>query len=627
MVMRPLARWARSVGTFLAAAILLGAAERPNILWLMTEDNAVEYLQLYNPEGGAPMPNVERLAGEGLVFNHAFSNSPVCSAARTTLITGAYGPRIGAQHHRPEFHDETKRIPLPGDLRMFPAYLRQAGYHTTNNAKEDYNAIKSPDTWNESSPEASFRGREPQQPFFHVQTFGTTHEANLHFPESDVTRETITDPGSMDLPPYFPDTELFRYTQARYLDQHRRLDEEIGVFIDKVEEDGLMENTIIFVFGDHGGVLPRSKGYLYESGLHVPLVVWFPGKWAHLMPAGPGSRLDGFVSFVDFAPTVLRLAGVEVPGEMDGRAFLGKGVNRNELEKRRRTFGYADRFDEKIDFVRSLRVGDLKYMRSFQPFTIDGLYNQYRYRMAAYREWQELHAAGALNSAQNQFFERRQPEALYDLANDPHETRNLAADPEYSEHVARLRTEMTRMMKGLPDLSFFPEHVLVGQARANPVEFGRRHRETISDYVDIANLALLDYDEAAVEIEKALRSTDPWKRYWGLIVCSTFGEDAREFVTAAKHIAREDPEPITRMRAAEFLGLIQAADPVPLIQKAAKLAETEIEAFEILNTAVLLQQLDLGYRFHFKREWFQPEWMELPIHNVARRLTYFEEQR
>ena len=176
-----------------------------------------------------------------------------------------------------------------------------------------------------------------------------------------------------------------------------------------------MDNTIIFYYGDHGGVLPRSKGYIYESGLNVPMVVYIPEKWKHLSPVDMGSSTDAFVQFVDLAPTVLNLAGINIPEQIDGKAFLGKTVTAENLDNRNTTFGYADRFDEKYDLVRSLRKGKYKYIRNYQPFNIDALFNFYRYKMLAYKEWQELFENGNLNKEQEQFFQARTPEALYDI--------------------------------------------------------------------------------------------------------------------------------------------------------------------------------------------------------------------
>jgi arylsulfatase A-like enzyme len=595
---------------------------RPNIVWITTEDNSPHWLRLYNPDGGAPMPNVERLAAEGLVFNHAFSNAPVCSVARSTIISGCYAPRVGAQYHR-----KTKPVPMPGELKMFPHYLRQAGYYTTNNSKEDYNFIKSPDPWDESSPRASYRKRGEGQPFFHVQNFTTTHESRLHFSEQQMrTEKTTTDPDDVEVFPYHPDTPTFRYTYARQLDQHRKLDEEIGKFLQQLEDDRLLDETIIFFYGDHGGVLPRSKGYVYESGLQVPMVVRFPAMWQHLAPAKPGTRIDGFVNFFDLAPTVLHLAGIDVPEEMDGRPFLGDGITLEELNSRNGTFGYADRFDEKYDLVRSGREGKFKYIRNYQPFNFDGLYNEYRYKMLAYAEWGKLADEGKLNEIQQQFFEPRAAEALYDLEADPHEVHNLAGDPAHAETLARLRQAMRQQVTLMPDLSFYPEPYFLEHGAEDPVEFGRRHRDDITRLVQVADLSLQEFPDVRTAIAKALASEDPWQRYWGSIVCSSFGKQAAEFVETARRLSRTDKENLVRVRAAEFLGLIGADDPRPVLQQAVADAGSPTEANLILNTATLLQDA-AGYDMNFDSAGIPQAWLRDHRAPLSRRIDYFNANR
>jgi uncharacterized sulfatase len=202
--------------------------------------------------------------------------------ARTTLITGCYAPRVGTQFHR-----RSKESNLPGELRMFPWYLRQAGYFTTNNSKKDYNAVEGKGVWDDSSKNATWRDRpDKAAPFFHMQTFTDSHESSLHFSEEQFKNQpTLTDPASVKLADYHPDTPLFRYTHARYLDRMQVIDDIVGKTVAKLEADGVIEDTFIFYFGDHGGVLPRGKGYIYESGLHVPLVIRVPENFKHLANA------------------------------------------------------------------------------------------------------------------------------------------------------------------------------------------------------------------------------------------------------------------------------------------------------------------------------------------------------
>jgi len=600
----------------IGVASLVRAAEQPNFVWLISEDNSKHYLKLFD-EHGAETPRIEALARHGLVFENAFSNSPVCSVARTTLITSCYAPRIGTQYHR-----RSVTVPMPDGLRMFPAYLRVAGYYTTNKQKKDYNAVEGKGVWDESSNKASWRKRKDSQPFFHMQSFTTTHESSLHFSKDMMKNErTKTDPESVIVAPYHPDTSTFRYTYARYHDRIRQVDQQIGEVVDQLEQDGLLEDTFIFYFGDHGGVLPRGKGYAYESGLHVPLVVRIPDKWKHMVDAKAGSRVKGFVSFIDFGPTLLQLAGVNVPDAVDGRPFLGEEISMDDVNRRDEAFGYADRFDEKYDLVRTLRKGRYEYVRSYQPFNFDGLQNNYRYRMLAYTEWRDLYHAGKLDAVQSQFFERRNAEALYDLENDPYETKNLANDPEYREVSVEMRGRLAAKVKGLPDLSLFPESHLVETAFDDPAIFGQRHKEDIERLVDIADLSLLTFAEAHSKIEDALDRDDPWQRYWALIACSSHGKAAKPLTDKANTLANNDPNLLVRVRAAEFLGVIAEADPRPTIMSCLKRTTSHTEASLILNTLVLLRDGKASYKFNVS-------WSDMPNvkqdkrGEVQRRLDY-----
>ena len=593
------------------------AADRPNIVWIVSEDNSKHWLRLYE-EGGAAMPNIEKLAENGLVFQNAFSNAPVCSVARSTLITGSYAPRIAAQYHR-----RAAMAPMPEGLRMFPHYLREAGYYTTNNSKTDYN-LSDKGMWDESSNKATYRNRGFEQPFFHVQNFGRTHEGQLHFTEEFMEENaTETDPHAIKVFPYHPDTPVFRYTYAKFQDHHIETDAQMGGFLARLKDDGVADDTIVFYYGDHGGVLPRGKGYAYESGLNVPLVVHAPEKWRHLLPVNAGRSVDGFVSFIDFGPTVLNLAGVDVPETMDGKPFLGEGVTARDLDRRDEAFGYADRFDEKYDLVRTFRKGKYKYIRNYQPFNFDGLFNDYRYKMLAYREWYAMYQAGELNAVQSQFFEPREAEALYDIEKDPHETNNLADDPKSASVLRDLRQRLTKQVKEISDLSFLPEPAMLSEALSNPVQFGRENQDRIGKLVDTANLSLLPFAKAKSGIAKAFKSNDPWVRYWGAIVCSSFGKEAWSFTETAKNLVKNDANNLVRVRAAEFLALIGAVKPQKAIYLSLKNAESEVEANLILNTVTLLQDGQPGYKFNINPGIFPKEWRSNVRGNVSRRLAYF----
>ena len=556
------------------------AADRPNVVWIVSEDNSHHYLKHFF-ESGAPAPNIEAMAAHGITFDHAFSNAPVCSVARSTLATGCLGPRIGTQFHR-----KHTIATLPQGLRMFSELLRDAGYYTSNNSKTDYNATPSKEAWDESSRTASWRKRRsPNQPFFHMESHAQSHESSLHFSQEVFeNEETTTDPESVKLADYFPNTAKFRYTHARYHDRMAVIDEIVGSTISKLKEDGLLEDTFVFYFGDHGGVLPRGKGYIYESGLHVPLVVRVPDKWQHLIDRKNGSRAPGFVSFIDFGPTVLNLAEVKVPEQMDGIPFLGKGITAVEVDARDECYGYADRFDEKYEFIRSLRKGKYQYIRYFQPFLPDGLQNNYRYRMLAFTEWRDLYKDGKLTGSQLQFFQSKPVEQLFDAEADPHEINNLASDPRHANVLKDLRTRLATQMRALPDLSFYPESKLVS-VMGDPVGFGQKHKAEIAQMADIHDLAFLPFSAAEARLIAALESDNVWLRYSAAMTCSEIGAEATSLAEKVIPLIH-DNSLVVRIRAAEFLGLINTIDPQPILADIVNRTSNPVEAGEALNSIV-----------------------------------------
>ena len=585
----------------------------PNFVWIISEDNSKHYMELFDP-GGIATPNIAAMAEQGILFTRAFSNAPVCSVARSTLISSCYGPRTGAQFHR-----RSKLVPMPEGIEMFPSYLRKAGYYTTNNSKEDYNYFKDEGVWDESSRTASWTNREEGQPFFHKESHPASHESRLHFPrELMESYVPVMDPAEVQVFPNHPDTDLFRFTGAYYRDRVLAVDSIVGRVLKELEEAGELESTFVFYFGDHGGVLPGSKGYLYETGLHIPLVVRIPEKYRHLVRLDPGEASDHFVGFVDFGPTLLELAGVEIPEGVDGKPFLGRNIPATSPDAQL-SFGYADRFDEKYDLVRTVRKGSIKYMRNYQPFNVDALQNNYRYRCLAYQQWRDMFRTGELNEIQSQFFLPREPEALYDLEKDPYETRNLASDPAYQNKLLEMRNIHIDWVKGMPDLSFYPESILRNQAFDDPVGFGQRHRQDIAALVDLANLQLLPWKEARTGLRKALSSEDPLELYWGLIVCSAFGKEAAEFAGKALELcAHEDL--LVRTHAAEFLGLTGLGNPVPVITEALYQSTDGVEALLILNSLVLLRDGPFGYGFAVDEERLSAEVLEDA--QVKRRLDY-----
>jgi hypothetical protein len=358
------------------------------------------------------------------------------------------------------------------------------------------------------------------------------------------------------------------------------------------------------------------------------LVVRIPEKFKKLSPFKPGTRTSSFVEFVDLVPTVLSLAGIEIPKSVDGKPFLGKKLKKSKLEKQNTTFGYADRFDEKYDLVRSIRVGKYKYIRNYQPFNIDGLYNFYRYKMLAYKEWYNLFIGGKLNDVQSQFFRPRKPEALYYIDEDPHEINNLANDISYNEILLDLRTKLNDHLISINDLSFLPEPHLLENGLNDIVGYSEKNKDLIKRLIEISDLQLYDYDEVSSQIKDALRDNNPWVRYWGLIVSSTFGNQALENKDKISFIFENDPVNLVRMRAAEFLILNNFDISDSKINSLLKKSNLEAETNLMLNTLANIKSINPLYKLNLNKEVFPENWFP-PLRSenalVNRRMNYLTE--
>jgi N-sulfoglucosamine sulfohydrolase len=394
------------------------AKEQPNIVWIVSEDNG-PFLGCYG-DNLATTPTLDKLASEGILYENAFANAPVCAPARSTIITGMYPPSMGTQNMRSTY-------PIPESIRFFPQYLREAGYYCTNNSKQDYNMPKPDGVWDESSRTAHYKNRAEGQPFFAIFNFTKSHESSIH---KSVANDSLRhDPAKMNLPPYHPDTPEMRHDWAQYYDKIEDMDGLVAGVLSELEDAGVAENTIVAYYSDHGGVIARSKRFVYESGTHVPMIWRFPEKYQHLAPGIPGERTDRLVSFIDLAPSILSLAGVEIPEYMQGKAFLGE----QQAPPRDYVHLFRGRMDERIDKVRAVRNKKFRYIKNYMPHRIYGQYIEYLWRAPSCRSWEEAYLAGNCNEAQSAFWEEKPAEELYDVAADPWEVNNLAADPAYSD--------------------------------------------------------------------------------------------------------------------------------------------------------------------------------------------------
>lgn len=570
-------RWLPTI-VFLCGGCVSAAfgAERPNILWITSEDNS-PYLGCYG-DPQALTPNLDRLAAEGVRYRHAFANAPVCSTARTTLITGMYACSLGAQHHR-------SQVTIPESFGLYPAYLRQAGYYCTNNSKTDYNVANAGKPWDESSPRAHYRNREPGQAFFAIFNSTTTHESQVA-PKAGKVQFRIP-PDQIVLPPYHPDTPEIRRDWANYYDQVQQLDDQVGALLTELQQLGLADDTIVFYYSDHGGALPRGKRNLHDSGTRVPLIIRFPTKWAHLAPAQPGQWVEQPVSFVDFPATVFSLAGVPIPSHFEGRAFAGP----QQAAPRDHVFLFRGRMDERYDTVRAVRSTRFRYVRNYSPHRPWGQHYSYPFQvLPSMRSWFAAFEAGRCNDVQARYWQAKPPEELYEIATDPYEIRNLVDDPQYAAVLAELRATLRADMLAIRDTGFIPEAMYRRLAGDRTIyEYAQSDQYPIARVVDLADKASSGDAQHLVEFTAALKDPHPVVRYWGAMGCLLLKDQAAP-ARAALRTALQDDWADVRVAAAEALGYLGSAEEA--FQTVADVARSPdvYESLAALNTLDFMRQ-------------------------------------
>ncbi|MHC4180990.1 MAG: sulfatase-like hydrolase/transferase [Planctomycetota bacterium] len=524
------------------------ANPRPNVLWITCEDTSPN-LGCYG-DSYAVTPALDRLAGQGVRYTRAFATASVCTPARSCLITGVYAQSLGTQHLRGP-------VRLPKQVRCFTEYLREAGYYCSNNVKEDYNFATPPRAWDESSSSAHWRKRKPRQPFFSVFNFTTTHQGQIRLSEQQFARRTARlteqqrhDPAKAPLPPYYPDTPVVRRDVARLYDLITAMDYQAGDLLWQLEKDGLAGETIVFFYSDHGTGMPRHKRWLYDSGIRVPLIIRFPGKYRHLAPGRPGTTVERLVSFVDFAPTVLSLAGLEIPTYMQGRAFLGQ----HAAAPRRYVFAARDRVDEVYELSRAARDARYKYIRNYMPHRPRMQYSTYSEQTPTRRELRRLAAEGKLQGPVKDFMSQtKRPEELYDTQNDPHEVHNLAGSADHREILLRMRDVLRSWMVEVRDTGLLPEaEMQLRTAGGTPYEMARRAEKfPLLRILDAAEL-VGRRPAARGELTGLLADSDSAVRYWAATGLAALGPGARPAEDALGRLL-DDPAPNVRLAAAEAL--------------------------------------------------------------------------
>lgn len=557
--------------SFLLMVGLARAVDRPNILWITSEDNS-PYLGCYGDKL-AVTPNLDRLAEQGLRYRHAYSNAPVCSAARSTLITGMYASSLGILNHR-------SSVAIPADFKLYPQVLRQAGYYCTNNSKTDYNvAGAGPKVWDESSKTAHYQNRAKGQPFFAVFNFTSSHESQVA-PKPGKTSFRIP-PEQMPLPPYHPDTPEIRKDWANYYDQITVMDGQVGQVLADLEKAGLAEDTIVFYYGDHGGALPRGKRNIHDSGTRVPFIVRFPKKWQHLASGKPGEWVDDLVSFVDFPATVFNLCNVPMPKNYQGRPFLGEP----KAAPRDHVWLYRARMDERYDTVCSIRDGEFQYVRNYSPHRPWGQHYTYPFEVQpSMRSWYAEFTAGRCNEVQSAYWKPKAAEELYQPERDPFEIENLAQKPEQQGHLIAMRKTLREEILATRDTAFIPEGMYLSLAGEKTLyDYAQSAAYPLERLLDLADAASSGDPANLPLFQKALDDAHPLIRYWAATGCLILHDQA----AAAKKalLARlQDGSKDVRVVAAESLAYLGEKDQALAAVREVISTGEVYEALAALNT-------------------------------------------
>ncbi|MCX7522709.1 sulfatase [Microbacterium sp. STN6] len=462
-----------------------------NVLWISTHDINPHlgcYAGVFPGAEYAVTPNLDAFAAEGALYENAFATAPVCAPARSSIMTGCFATSIGTMHMR------TKAV-VPPEVRLLPEYFREAGYYTTNNFFTDFQVDIPGTTFDDCSPRGHWRNRPSDDtPFFAAFHGLITHESQIYTDDEEFARATSHvadadrhDPALAPLPPYYPDTEVFRTSWARYNDLITEMDHSVGEILAQLEEDGLAESTIVVFWSDHGLGMPRGKRWVNESGLREPLIVRWPGV------IEPGVRRDELVHVMDIAPTMLTVCGLAVPEHMQAVSLIDE-KGRLVDEPNEYAFGGRDRMDEQEDTCRTVRDRRFRYIRNLHPDRSGMQHCEYPDHLATWAELRRLYKEEAgqlgqgeprdrLTELQRSIVAASKPEhELYDIVNDPHEEVNLAADPRYADDLARLSDALDEWQRRYGDLGLVPEDELIEQWRP-----GGRKRRTAEPIVRVVD--------------------------------------------------------------------------------------------------------------------------------------------
>ena len=562
---------------------LWGQTTKPNILWITSEDNGVSWVGCYGGKN-AKTPAIDQLAKEGFRYLNCFDNAAVCAPTRSCWITGMYGISNGTQPMR-------SRNVIPHDkISYYPDLLKQAGYHTSNPGKTDYNigGREDKECWDykggKKQSQYGWRYRAEGQPFFAIVNIGDSHESRAH----GAGGKLRNDPSKMKLFSYHPDLPVVRRNYAKYADAVENMDSKVKATIEALKQDDLYDDTIIVYNSDHGGVMARSKRFLYSSGVHCPLIVRIPEKYKHLYQADtPGDTVARIVSFVDMPKTWLSLAGADIPNTYQGTIFLGPGTE----SAPKYHLGFRERADERLDHVRLMRDARFAYHKNYMPYAPAGQHLAYLWKAPLTPAWEKHHLEGKTDEITGRFFEPRVSEEFYDNESDFDNVHNLINSAEHQEKIDELKLALRKRQLELRDSGLLPEKMCERRAAANRTTIYEMVRDDslypLAQYLDAADLALSRDTRNRDQFVGWLQNEDEGMRWWGIVGLHLLGPDS-EKAKASLTNALTDPTDEVKIMAAWTL--------VKLGEQQAAMATLETMLFQSPekadNTTMLHNVLD-----------------------------------
>jgi len=533
---------------------------QPNILWITIEDTSPQFIGCYG-NMNAKTPVIDKLAQEGIRFTNAFSTGTVCSPSRTAIITGVKTYKTGSGNHRSKY-------PLPEFIKGFPYYLQQQGYYTSNNSKTDYNVAGENEfikqAWNESSGRAGWWDRQAGQPFFAVFNFLESHQSRTmtetyHWYVENVLNqlapEERIDDTDFEMPPFYLDSPEMRKQFARVYNSISLTDKRIGELLMKLEKDNLRDSTIIFFFADHGEGMPRGKTNGINYGYRVPFVIWVPEMYKHLSPWEKGGLVSSeLIDFTDLAPTLISLAGGNIPEHLEGRPLMGT--------KRHTPPSHlilsSDRSDNGIDMVRTVTDGRFIYSRNYMPYINEVRYIRYMEIGEIKQQMRNDYKENKLSNLQKSLFEARPAEFLFDIENDLWETRNLANDPEYIEVLQRMRVLLQSEVLQSRDIMFLPEYEISLLPESTTAFEFRLDQKTypLEEILKTASLSgFRDKKITGAQVE-LLSNKNPVIRYWAAVgLRSQHPDDLKQYSKKIMKAVEDTYPPVAVMASSVLYGL------------------------------------------------------------------------